>query len=140
MRRVAPIVLLVTAALLISGCGSDAKSSSSANTSQSPAPEQVTTDAATVATGLTRIKGIAASLVTSISDSAKAKEIDGQIEPIWQTVEGTVKKNDPDTYIALEDAYAVLEGAASDGDATKAAAGSASVAAAITAYLAKHPA
>lgn len=139
MRRALPVVLLVTAGLFLSACGSD-NSKASDGSSQSPAPEQITTDATTVATGLGKIVVIAASLQAAISDATKAAQIDGQVEPIWSTVEGTVKANDPDTYIALEDAYAVLQDAAKNADATKAAAGAKSVTDAIAAYLAKYPA
>src|SRR6478609_2363227 len=138
MRRAIPALVLVLTGLLMSGCSDDAPGSGSS--SQSPAPEEITTDAATVASGLHRIKDLASSIETSISDSSRATELDGQIEPIWATIEGTVKGNDPDIYIALEDAFAVLEEAAADGDATKAASGSDAVSDAVTEYLGEYAA
>ncbi len=137
MRRAVATILLVLSGLLMSGCSGD--DSGGDALAQSPAPEQITTDAATVATGLGQITDIAAQIETSISDSPKATDLDGQIEPIWSTIEGTVKGNDPDAYISLEDAFAVLEEAAANTDATKAASGSTAVSETVTAYLNKYP-
>jgi hypothetical protein len=46
-----------------------------------------------------------------------------------------VKANDPDAYIAIEDAMAQLE----SGDVAKAAAGAAAIATAVSAYVAAFP-
>jgi len=72
------------------------------------------------------------------TDKARAASLDGQIEPTWKTIEDTVKQNDQNTYLAMEDNFAVLEKAADEGDAAAAAKGSAGVSSAVQAYLAKY--
>jgi hypothetical protein len=72
------------------------------------------------------------------TDKAKAASLDGEIEPAWKPIEDTVKHNDQNTYLAMEDSFAVLEKAADDGDGAAAAKGSAAVSSAVQAYLAKY--
>lgn len=139
MRRVPAMAILLTGAVLLTGCGSsDDKATSSA--SSKPAPEQVTTSPEAVRTGLNKLVVIATGITAQISDKTKAADLVEGIEPVWEKIEGTVKANSSDTYIALEDAFAVLENAAQKSDATKAKAGSDAVSKAVTAYLAKYPA
>ena len=132
--RVAAVVLVGLVAL--GACSSSSKAAAPTDT----APEQVTTTAAAVAAGLTQIKSIAAEIATeSGGDQAAAKETDAKIEPIWMTIEGTVKANNPDTYLAFEDAFSALETAADTGDAAKGADGSSRVSTAVDSYLAAYP-
>ena len=51
------------------------------------------------------------------------KTLNDTIEPAWQPIEGTIKANDPDTYITFEDNFAVLGDAIDSDDAAKAQAG-----------------
>lgn len=139
MRRVSVLAILLTGAVLLTGCGSDDDKAASSSSS-TPAPESVTTSPEAVKVGLNKIVGIAADIKAAISDKTRATTLDEGIEPIWSTIEGTVKHNDSDTYIALEDAFAVLENAVSSSNASKAAAGADAVATAVSAYLAKYPA
>lgn len=142
MRRVLGTVLsstvLLTGALLLTGCGSD--STPGASASATPAPEDVTTSPAAVKTGLTQLVTISAGIQADVSDKTKATAGYASIEPIWSTIEGTVKKNDADAYLALEDAFALLKNAAENGDSTKAASGAGAVKTTVTSYLAKYPA
>lgn len=138
------LAVLVVAGLTLgvaacsSGSGGDATSGGSASTSQ--APEDLRASAAEVATGLRRIETIAKDLAgVAGTDKARAKELDGQIEPVWKTIEGTIKANDQDAYISFEDTFAILAKAAEDGDAAKASQGADAVAQAVAAYLAKYP-
>ena len=135
-RAVAAAALL-TAPVLLVGCSSG--SSKDVGASATPAPEEVTTSPQAVRVGLQQIKSIAAQISAKISDTSAATTLDKGIEPIWSTIEGTVKKNDSDAYLALEDAFALLEDAVSSGDATKAGSGSDAVASTVSAYLAKFP-
>jgi hypothetical protein len=137
MRRLPATLVLLAGVMLLTGCSS---SSNPTPTSSSPAPEAVTTSAAAVQTGLKQIVGLAASIKAQIGAGSRAKSLDAGIEPIWATVEGTVKKNDSDSYLALEDAFAVLQTAVTAGDASQAAAGYDAVSKAVTAYLARFPA
>jgi len=127
---------LVTGMLLLglAACGD------SSGKATSPAPEDVRASAATVAAGLKQIETTAASIATAAAtDKSRAKDLDGQIEPVWMTIEGTVKANDPDAYITFEDNFSNLEKAADSGDATKAQSAATAVSQAVTAYLAKYP-
>ncbi|MFY9807376.1 MAG: hypothetical protein WAK86_08920 [Pseudonocardiaceae bacterium] len=72
------------------------------------------------------------------TDKTKAASLDGQLEPIWSRIEDTVKRNDQDTYLAMEDNFAVLEKAADEGNAAAAAKGSAGISSAVQPYLAKY--
>jgi hypothetical protein len=125
----------------LAGCssGGDTSVAPPASTTASAAPEAQPANAAEVATGLRKIdelaKGIAASAGT---DKAKAESLDGQIEPTWKTIEDTVKQNDQNAYLTMEDNFAVLEKAADDGDAAAATKGSAAISSAVQAYLAKY--
>ena len=137
MRIVRALGLAVALTLVLGACGS----SKQADTAPAATtPEEVTTSAAAVAAGLTHIKAIAADVAAQAgTDKAAAQASSDEIEPIWSTIEGTVKANDAETYLSFEDAFSALETAAGNGDAAKAADGSARVAAAVTAYLAAYP-
>jgi hypothetical protein len=134
MRALATAVL--STALVLTACGSG----STNGTASTPAPEQVTTSPLAVKTGLLSIQKIAADIVATQGDATQGAKLDEGIEPIWATIEGTVKGNDQDAYIAFEDAFALLEDAARTGNAPKAQRGSTAVSTAVSAYLAKYPA
>jgi hypothetical protein len=138
MRRVLGSTLLLSCALVLTACGGS--DTASPGTSSSPAPEDITTSPAAVKTGLDKIVTIAADIRANVADKTKATAGYESIEPIWETIEGTVKKNDSDAYLALEDAFALLKNAAERADATLAASGSDAVSKTVTAYLAKFPA
>jgi hypothetical protein len=137
MRRFLQIVLVVVGAVVLVGaCGGGDGESTSATT----APEERRTTPAEVATGLKKIDATASAIAAAAgTDKAKAQQLVQELEPAWKPVEGTVKANDQDTYIAFEDAFALLSKAAKDGDAAKASTASSSVSKATAAYLAKHP-
>ena len=136
MRIVRALGIAVALTLALGACGSAKKADAPAATT----PEQATTSAAVVATGLTEITSIAGDIATQAgSDKAAAQASFAKIEPIWLTIEGTVKANNPNAYVSFEDAFSALETASTNGDAAKAADGSARVAAAVTAYLATYP-
>ena len=137
MRRLPATLVLLAGVMLLTGCSS---SSNPTPTSTSSAPETVTTSAAAVQTGLKKIVALAASIKGQIGVGSRAKSLDAGIEPIWATIEGTVKNNDSDSYLALEDAFAVLQNAVKAGDASQAAAGDDAVSKAVTTYLARFPA
>jgi len=136
------LMLMVVSAVGLAGCsgGGDTSVAPAAPTETSAAaPQEQSASAAEVAAGLRKIdqlaKGIAGSAGT---DKVKATSLDGQIEPTWKTIEDTVKANDQDTYLTMEDNFAVLEKAADDGDAAAATKGSAAISSAVQDYLAKH--
>ena len=131
------LVALAVGLTAVAGCSSD--SSAPAGPATQAPEDQVTTPAAVTA-GMRTIdrlaKGIAASAGT---DRARAENLADQIEPAWRPIEGTVKRNDQDTYLAMEDSFAVLERSAEDGDAAAAAKGAKSVSTAVQEYLSRYP-
>jgi hypothetical protein len=130
MRRLITALALVGALAGLVGCsGSSGESDTAATTSV--APEEKRTTAAAVATGIKGIDTLAAKIGAASADAGKT--LSEGIEPLWQPIEGTVKANDADTYLAFEDNFALLE----SGDVAKAQRGAAGVKAAAAAYLAK---
>lgn len=137
----ARVVLVAVSVAGLVGCssgGASTEPTASPSAAVTPATQPAT--AAAVATGLQNIDQIAKQIAASAgTDKAKAASLDGQIEPTWSTIEDVVKQNDSNTYLAMEDSFAVLEKAADDGDAAAAEKGSAAVSSAVQAYLAKYP-
>jgi len=136
------LMLMVVSAAGLAGCsggGDTSVAPAAPTTTSAAAPQEQSANAAEVAAGLRKIdqfaKGIAESAGT---DKARAASIDGQIEPTWKPIEDTVKANDQDTYLTMEDNFAVLEKAADEGDAAAATKGSAAISSAVQAYLAKY--
>jgi hypothetical protein len=94
-----------------------------------------------VAEGLQKIQGIAADVVKNTGHfTDQATKLSASIEPVWKTIEDTVRANDKNTYIALEDAFEKLQAGAKSADAKKAGQASDAIAAAVKSYGAKHPA
>ena len=133
LRRWATSLLLAAGLAAAAGCsgGTPDRSASAA------VPEEERAGAAEVAAGLAKIDKLARDVVAAGTTNA-AQGLINQIEPTWMRIEGTVKANDPDAYLALEDSFAQLAKAA-DGDAATAAKGAATVATTVAGYLAKHP-
>ena len=93
--------------------------------------------AADVSAGLQQMVTVAADTATkTATDAAAGKTAAEGLEEHWAPIEDTVKANDPNTYVEIEDAMEQLQ----SGDTTKATDGATRLAAAITAYLAAHPA
>jgi hypothetical protein len=123
------------------GCSSGGDTSVAPATSApaSDARQAQPANAADVATGLRKIDQLAKDIAASAgTDKTKATSLNSQIEPTWATIEDTVKQNDQNTYLTMEDNFAVLEKAADDGDAAAATKGSAAISSAVQAYLAKY--
>jgi hypothetical protein len=139
--RSASLVLVVISVVGLAACSGGGDTSAgypSATSSAAAAPERPAT-ATDVATGMRKIEQIAKQIAeTAGTDKAAAVSLDGQLEPIWKQIEDTVKRNDQDTYLAIEDGFAVLEKAADEGDAAAAAKGSAGITSAVQPYLAKY--
>jgi LPXTG-motif cell wall-anchored protein len=107
----------------------------------SPAGAADEASAADVAAGLKKIQGIVENTASAAGkDSTKAEQLMEGIEPEWEKIEGTLKSNDTDAYVALEDNFTLLKIGTRAGDAAKTTTASENVAAAVTAYLDKHPA
>jgi hypothetical protein len=137
-------MVLLAAALLVAGlaaCSSDEKastSSSSSSAATTTVPEDRITTDAEVAVRLKSLQTAAKAVVAAGTNAAAAKVAVEALEPIWEPIEGTIKKNDPDTYAQIEEDLALLERAA-DGDAASASTASDDLTKITDAYLAKHP-
>ena len=139
--RVGAVALVVSLGMGAAACGSSGGSSGGSGTkTTSTAPEEGRTTDAKVALGLGKINATAVAITAAAAvDKDKAAGLADKIEPDWQPIEGTVKANSADTYLAFEDAFAVLEKAAKDGDPTKAASATKTIAATSADYLKDHP-
>jgi hypothetical protein len=72
------------------------------------------------------------------SDAAAAKEAQGRIEPIWSSIEGTVRASEPDSYVRFESEFAVIQKALSLTDPVKARAAADALVQAAEGYLDRH--
>ena len=116
------------------GAASTAATSTATTAEAAAAPEDRIAPAAEVGAGLVKLKGVAAS-VAGAADGAAAKDAAEGLEPVWQPIEGTVKKNEPDLYLDVEDSFQRLE----SGSLDNAKKGAQALNTAVDAYLAKHP-
>jgi len=125
-------------------CGdSDKKAASNAassaethdpTTAAAGAPESVLAPDAAVATGLKALVKVGDGIAT-IADTTASKQASEGLEPEWAPVEGTVKRNDPDSYATIEEDLSLLE----SGDQAKAKTGAAEMSRTVDGYLADHP-
>jgi hypothetical protein len=142
MRAVRVVALAAAVSALAVGCGNDSGSGPPAGAgtaTTTPAPEDVTTSPAAVAAGLRQIATVAAQVAAAGTAKVKASSLADQIEPIWQTIEGTIKANDQNIYLAFEDNFALLTTGAEAGDTAKTRQGAAGVTKATADYLARYP-
>jgi dimeric dUTPase (all-alpha-NTP-PPase superfamily) len=138
MRTGAVAATAVGLVLLAGACSSDDKTTATQSTSE--APEDVKAPAAEVTAGLKQIEEISAQVAKAVSsDKATASDLNEQIEPVWQKIEGTVKSNDSEAYITFEDSFAALGKAVDSGDSAKAQDAANTVATTATAYIATYP-
>jgi hypothetical protein len=94
-----------------------------------------------VAAGLATLKTTVTQTAAAVEAGSKntAETLDAKIEPTWQPIEGTIKANDPDSYITIEDNFAVMSNAVKDMDADKAKQAADTISVTADAYLEKHP-
>jgi hypothetical protein len=131
------------AALALGACGGDSGASSSTSASRSSAataaaataaPEDTIAPDAAVSAGLVKLKAVGAKVAATADGDSAQKAAEG-LEPVWQPIEGTVKKNEPDLYLDVEGSFQRLE----SGDLANVKAGARALTTAVDAYLAKHP-
>jgi hypothetical protein len=132
---------MLAASVALGACGGDesdgggASATSTATTQSTAAPEDHIAPGAEVAAGLVKLKGVGAKIAAA-ADGDAAKKAAAGLEPVWQPIEGTVKKNEPSIYLDVEDSFQRLE----SGNLDNAKKGARALNAAVDAYLAKHPA
>jgi hypothetical protein len=130
-------MLVVVGVVGLAGCSSGGGTPASSAT---PTPQAQQPTPAAVAAGMRKIDQIAQDIAASAgTDKARAADLASQIEPAWKPIEDTVKQNDQNTYLTMEDNFAVLEKAADNGDTAAAAKGAAAISPAVQDYLARYP-
>ena len=143
-RLTASLLGLLALATLTAACGDDDDSNATASGDRADvtAPEDVKAPADEVAAGLAEIDQLGTDIAASVKagDGDKVATLVDGIEPVWQKIEGTIKANDEDTYLAFEDAFAAIERAADDKDADAAATGASTISTLVEDYLKVYPA
>lgn len=124
--------MCVVAAGLVA-CGDDDTDKGSGGTTAAD-PHEVFAPDPVVATGLNQLVTVATG-VADTPDEAAAKRAAEGLEPVWEEVEGTVKRNEPDLYATIEEDLSLLE----SGEPAKTRQGAAELDTTVKAYLAKHP-
>ncbi len=138
--RFALAAALVALSAGLAACGGDdndsasSGSSSAATTQAAASPEDTIAPDAAVGAGLVKLKGVAEQ-VADAPDGDGSKEASEGLETVWKPIEGTVKKNEPDLYLDIEDSFQRME----SGDLANAKKGAAAMQTAVDDYLAKHP-
>jgi hypothetical protein len=138
--RLASLAALVALSIGLAACGGDDNDTSGAATSgtgttqAAASPEDTIAPDAQVGAGLVALKGVAEK-VAGASDADASKEASEGLETVWEPIEGTVKKNEPDLYLDIEDSFERL----SSGDLANAKKGEQALATAVDSYLDKHP-
>jgi hypothetical protein len=138
-------VLVAGAALsaVVSACGDDSGSGSSGadptESSGGTSPEDVIAPDSAVTAGLNQSITDLHALADGVANGTAT---DAQFEEVhegWESIEGTVKQNNPEAYLGLEDALAAMQKAIGDKDAAAAKQAASDFEADATAYLAEHP-
>jgi hypothetical protein len=141
--RLALVAAMVAMSVALGACGGDdsdsgsastAASSDAATTQAAAGPEETIAPDAAVGAGLVKLKGVAEKVADS-SDADASKAAAEGLETVWKPIEGTVKQNEPDLYLDVEDSFERL----SSGDLANAKQGEQDLTKAVNAYLAKHP-
>jgi hypothetical protein len=132
---------MLAASVGLGACGGDesdgtgAAATTTAASTSTAAPEDHIAPDAEVAAGLVKLKAVGATIAAA-ADGDAAKKAAAGLEPVWQPIEGTVKKNENGIYLDVEDSFQRLE----SGNLDNAKKGARALSAAVDAYLAKHPA
>jgi hypothetical protein len=118
-------VRLVVAALAslattgVTGCSSGSDDASSSTTTL--APEDVLVPNAQVTRGLATLRvTFEEARDAVVAESATVDELGDDLQDQWFAIEGRIKKNDELSYVAFEDALALMATASDDGDGSAA--------------------
>jgi hypothetical protein len=136
------MAVVMALGLSLAACGDDDDGAASGGGSATTAPEELRASDADVATGLQKIDDLVGQVASAVADGDDEAAVDAneQIEPTWFEIEGTIKANDQDVYLAFEDSFATLGRAVDDADPDGAQTAADTVSDTVTAYLADHPA
>ena len=144
-------VLLTLAALGLAGCGSTATttsaptstttgSASGAGTTATTGPDYEIVSDADVKAGLADVRKVAAGIKATLATDRAAAEAQARaMYDRWFEFEGTVRKNDKNLYLQMEDGLAAIKAGAEQNRADKVDKGLKDLEAGATAYLVKFP-
>jgi len=128
------------------GCGGGTTSTSPATTAApsgapgTTAPEERVSTAAEVTAGLADVRQQAATIKTTLTtDQAGAEAQSRAMYDRWFEFEGTVRKNDKNLYLQMEDGLAAIKAGAEQNRADKVDKGLKDLEEGATAYLVKFP-
>lgn len=132
------LILVMAGLVSLVGCSTSGKPAES--TPPADVPAAATATAADVASGMRKIDQTAKEIAVSAgTDKARASSLYGLINPTWFPIEDTVKQHDQNTYLVMEDNFAVLEKATNTGDGPAASKGATAISSAVQGYLVKNP-
>jgi hypothetical protein len=148
MRRVGLCLVLAAAgALALAGCGSSGAGSTAPTTTGVPdgaasttEPTAIVPDAAVTA-GLAAVQTQAGKVEDALGTGGPetAKTESKQMYELWYGFEATVRQNDKDLYLQMEDGLADIQAGARDGKADRIERGLKDLQDGAAAYLGKHP-
>ena len=129
------VAVLAGFSLLGASCGDDKQSTSTVAVAATEEVHPIVEDA-TVTAGLAKTGEI----LTAAATTPETAEADWDTaHTTWETYEGTIKQNLPDSYLAMEDALAAFDTAAKVGDSAALTKAAADFQTAATTYLAAYP-
>jgi hypothetical protein len=137
-RLTVPLTSLLLAATLFTACGSDDDGADTGDSTESSEEGYEIVSDQAVSDGLEATTAAMTALAAApetATDEAVLEVFEG-----WESYEGTIKQNEPESYLALEDAMGVFKKGAESGDAVGMQTGIADFSAAAADYLAAHPA
>ena len=140
-RLLAVLVAGVALSVFVSACGDDSGSSadSAESSSGGTSPEDVIVPDSAVTAGLNQSIADMKALAAGVADGTATDTQFEQVHEGWASIEGTVKQNNPEAYLGLEDTLAAMQKAISEKDAAAAKQAASDFEADATAYLAEHP-
>ena len=144
-RTLAAAALL--GALSLAGCSSDTTTQTAAASSTAAGPGTTAADGsyeivtdAQVTAGLAEVRRIAAQIKTTLpANQTDATALSKDMYKTWFTFEGTVRKNDKDLYLQMEDGLAAIKAGVEQNRPDKVDRGIADLETGATAYLKAHP-
>ena len=143
MKRENRVLALSVAALVglgaLAACGSDSKKSnatSAASTAGSPGGSYEIVPDSAVTKGLADT--IAAMSKLTTAGGASEAEYQSQVHSLWQSYEGTVKQNEPNDYLAFEEALGAFESAGAKKDLAGMTSATTKFSTTAAGYLVKH--
>ena len=138
-RSLVALVAMATVSSSLGACSGSNSGGTSETTTASGSTYNVVSDAAVTA-GLAKVSAIMATLeARRVADEADARAGLEEMYNAWFEIEGTVRKNEKDMYLQMEDGLVSAKIGVQENRLPKIKSGITDFDAARTLYLAKHP-